>query len=90
MHWIYILYSKKIDKYYIGSSSNVQKRLEFHNSEYNKIWSKRGQPWELVFSHQFETKSDALKAEIFIKKQKSRIFISTLIKDGWDSSISST
>ncbi|RUA30101.1 MAG: GIY-YIG nuclease family protein, partial [Bacteroidetes bacterium] len=35
MHWIYILYSQKIDKYYIGSSSNVQKRLEFHNSEYN-------------------------------------------------------
>ena len=83
MHWIYILYSTKIDKYYIGASSNVQNRLKFHNSDYNKIWSKRGKPWELVFSHKFETKKDALKAEIFIKKQKNRNFITKLIDEGW-------
>ncbi len=83
MYWVYILYSEKIDKYYIGSTSNLQNRVEFHNSAKNKIWSKRGQPWEIVFEHVFESKKDALKAEKFIKKQKSRKFIQKLVNDGW-------
>ena len=84
MYYIYILYSKGIEKYYIGSTSNVENRLAFHNSEYNKIWSKRGRPWELVYSHEFSTKKEALVAERFIKKQKSRAFIKKLIAQGWD------
>ena len=83
MHWVYILYSKKIDKFYIGSSSNVENRIAFHNSAQNRIWSKRGQPWKKVFQHEFETKKEALKAEIFIKKQKSRKFIQKLVDEGW-------
>ena len=83
MHWIYILYSKKIDKFYIGSSADVDKRLAFHNSDYNKIWSKRGQPWEIVFRHKFQSKKEALMAEKFIKNQKSRTFIQKLIEEGW-------
>jgi len=85
MYYIYILHSLKIDKYYIGSTSNIEKRLSFHNSERNKIWSKRGQPWSLVFSHEFQTKREALSAEKFIKKQKSRAFIEKLIRNGWKS-----
>ena len=85
MYYIYILYSEKIDKYYIGSTSNIENRLLFHNSEKNKIWSKRGQPWGLVFSHEFQTKKEALSAEKFIKKQKSRTFIEKLIHHGWKS-----
>ena len=83
MHWVYILYSSRIDKYYIGSTSNLQNRIEFHNSEQNKIWSKRGQPWEIVFSHQFETSTESIIAEKFIKRQKSRVYISKLIEEGW-------
>ncbi len=83
MYYIYILYSKTIDKYYIGSTSNVENRLAFHNSARNKIWSKRGQPWENVFEHEFESKKQALKAERFIKNQKSRKFIQKLVNEGW-------
>ncbi len=83
MYWTYILYSEKIDKYYIGYTSNIQNRLDFHNSDSNKIWSKRGIPWKMVFSHKFATSTEAIKAERFIKKQKSRTFISKLIDEGW-------
>ena len=83
MYYTYILYSEKIDKYYIGYTSNLENRLEFHNSEKNKIWSKRGQPWEIVFSHKFETSTEAISLERLIKKQKSRSFIAKLIKCGW-------
>ena len=83
MYWVYILYSERIDKYYIGATSNLQNRVNFHNSDFNKIWTSRGKPWELVFSHKFETHKDAFAAERFIKKQKSRVFILKLINEGW-------
>ncbi|WP_188467353.1 GIY-YIG nuclease family protein [Marivirga lumbricoides] len=47
IYYVYILFSVKINRYYIGYSQNPLKRLEFHNSEFNKIWSRRGQPWQL-------------------------------------------
>jgi len=80
MYYTYILYSSKIDKYYIGYSENPEKRLEFHNSEYNKIWSKRGQPWVLKVTLIFDTKKEALQAEKLIKRKKSRAYIEAVIE----------
>jgi len=79
MHYVYILYSSKIDKYYIGYSENPQKRVEFHNSKFNKIWSKRGQPWVLMLTLKFDNKSEALRSEKFIKRKKSRAYIKAVI-----------
>ncbi len=55
-------------------------RLNFHNSELNKIWSKRGKPWDLIITFPFNNKTDALRAEIFIKKQKSTKYIISIIE----------
>jgi putative endonuclease len=41
--------------------------------------TKSGIPWQLVFFKSFDSKSDAIKFENFIKKQKSQIFIKRLI-----------
>ena len=82
MYYVYILYSSNIDKYYIGYSENPDKRLEFHNSEYNKIWSRRGQPWVLKTTIAFDTKTKALKAEKLIKRKKSRAYIEAVINAG--------
>ncbi|KAA3649517.1 MAG: hypothetical protein DWP98_07110 [Bacteroidetes bacterium] len=46
-HFVYIIYSESIDKYYVGKTKSVQNRLKFHNSKLNKIWSKKGKPWIL-------------------------------------------
>jgi putative endonuclease len=56
MHYVYILYSPSDDKYYVGSSSNPEGRLLAHNHPQNKGWTKRFQPWELVFSQAFDSK----------------------------------
>ncbi len=81
-HFVYILYSEKIDRYYIGYTSDVQKRLLFHNSDKNKIWSKRGRPWKLMITIPYEDKSSALKAEKQIKRMKSKKYIEDVIKNG--------
>ncbi len=81
MYFVYILYSKSINKFYVGYSENPENRLEFHNSELNNIWSKRGKPWELKSTFCFQNKTDALRAEKFIKKQKSTMYIKTIIEE---------
>ena len=83
-HYVYILYSDSIRKYYIGYSSEPEKRLEFHNSSSNKIWSKRGQPWVLKRTFLFTDKPTALKAEKFIKRMKSKSFIEKIVENGFD------
>ena len=80
---VYILYSKKIDKYYVGKSSEPYKRLQYHNQISSKMWSKRGQPWELKCVLEFKDDGEASKAERLIKRQKSRKVIESIIEGGW-------
>ena len=54
---------------YVGSTNNLEKRLHNHNhlksgAHYTKI----RRPVSLKYSESFETKSEALKREITIKK----------------------
>jgi len=82
-YFVYILYSSKIDRYYVGFSTDVNNRLSYHSSvTYNRIWTKRGIPWDLKFKQAFADKRSALKAEKYIKRMKSRVFIENLIKNG--------
>ena len=79
MFTVYILYSKSIDRYYVGYTENLELRLQRHNSGWGK-YSKRGIPWALVYSESFSSKSEAIKREKEIKLKKSRKYIEYLIK----------
>jgi len=80
MFYTYILYSESIDHYYTGYTSvGVAKRLKKHNRGGNRS-TKAGIPWEVVYCKNFVTKTEAIKWENFIKRQKSRAFIEKLIK----------
>ncbi|MBD3275240.1 MAG: GIY-YIG nuclease family protein [Candidatus Marinimicrobia bacterium] len=78
MYFLYILYSEKLDKYYIGSTSDIVKRIERHNEGWGRF-TKGGIPWELIYTEEYSNKSEALKRERYIKKKKSRDFIENLI-----------
>lgn len=62
MWFVYILYSKRIDKYYIGITDNLELRLERHNQGWGKF-TKGGIPWKLVYSEKFASKQEAMKRE---------------------------
>ena len=79
MSHTYILFSEKLNKYYIGSTTDLERRLIDHNRGKEKFTS-LGVPWILVYNEAFELLKDARKRELYIKKQKSRIFIENLIK----------
>ena len=79
MFTTYILYSKTSDIYYVGSTGNLTDRLNRHNSG-RSTFTKRGIPWVMAYKKEYQSKSEAYQAELYIKAQKSRKFIEDLIQ----------
>lgn len=71
MYYVYIIFSKKLKKKYIGSTSNLKTRLHKHNSRKSKFTS-RGVPWCLLYYEAFLNKSDAIREELFLKSGRGR------------------
>jgi hypothetical protein len=55
-YFVYILYSEKLDRYYIGSTGNPEDRLRKHNRSKNGFTS-TGKPWKLVYKEIYVTKT---------------------------------
>ena len=68
MYKVYILYSSILDKFYIGQTEDLERRLEEHNRG-KTSFSARGMPWTLVYSKECSSRSEAIKLEKFIKKR---------------------
>jgi putative endonuclease len=64
MFFIYILQSQNDNSYYIGHSSDIRKRIEYHNQGLSKYTSKKI-PWKLVYIETFSTKKDATDENCF-------------------------
>jgi len=80
MFYIYIIYSKSIDKYYVGSCHDIDKRLQDHLNSRSKF-TKVAKDWELKYTETFSTRSEVCQRETQIKKMKSRIYIQKLIEN---------
>ena len=63
----YILQSELDESFYIGYTSDLKRRLEYHNSGKSKFTSKKI-PWKIVYFERFDSKSKAIKRENFFKK----------------------
>jgi putative endonuclease len=83
MYYVYILYSVSADKFYIGQTGDVQKRLEEHNHPLvNSKFTAKYLPWELkMYFPVNENRGDAMKVEGFLKDQKSRKFVLKLVEN---------
>ena len=79
-YFTYILYSNTKNRYYTGSTSDIDKRLERHNNGATPS-TKPGRPWKVVYSETYSSKTEAIKRENHLKKMKSRLYIEDLIKD---------
>ena len=79
MFFTYILYSEKFNRFYVGHTSDIEKRLERHNKGMvpsTKVYK----PWIVVHIEEFSTKSKAAARELEIKNKKSRHYIESLFK----------
>ncbi len=80
MHYLYIIYSSSIDKYYIEETPNIEIRTQQHNSHYfTKGYTKAATDWKIILAKECNSKQDAIILEKFIKKMKSKKFIQKVI-----------
>ena len=80
MYTVYVLYSGKYDKIYIGYTSDLKQRLLSHNELAKKGWTINYRPWKLIYKEEFTEKELAMKREIELKSHKGRDFIRKLVK----------
>ncbi len=75
-YYVYIIYNIKYDKFYIGQTNNLKRRVIEHNLGKLNYTSKYQEKWILVYKKRVSTRKEAIEYENFLKKQKKiKIFI---------------
>ena len=79
MHYVYIIYSTKLGKYYVGETAlSPDARLDQHNTGMFHKFTKPGIPWALYHTIECVDRSQALRIERHIKEMKSTKYIVNL------------
>ena len=79
MPFAYILFSEKLNKFYVGACIDLNRRLYEHNIGHSKFTS-LGILWKIIYTEEYLTLQEAKKRERQIEKLKSREYIENLIK----------
>jgi putative endonuclease len=81
MYCVYIIFSEKLNRFYIGTTDDFENRLFEHNyttDEYS--YSYRGRPWVKHFVIDNLSSNQAYKIEKHLKGMKSSKYLVNLIK----------
>lgn len=74
MYYVYLIQSLSIpDKKYVGYSTNIEKRLEAHNTGNSLSTSHEG-PWEMIACVAFKDIKKAKEFEKYLKSHSGRAF----------------
>lgn len=79
--YVYILKDEK-DKFYIGSTSDLDRRICQHKQGHTQTTRNMANP-VLVFKQQFDSLDLARKIERKIKNLKRKDYVNKIIKDGY-------
>ena len=71
---VYILYSEKRKRYYVGQTHNIEERFKRHNDGFVPS-IKSGLPWDLKLTIEVKNRSEAMKLEKRIKKRGIKRFL---------------
>ncbi len=69
-HWVYIIRNPE-GILYKGITSDMEKRLEQHNSGDSRFTSGKG-PWEVVYMSEWPSRGDAQREERRVKRLNRR------------------
>ena len=76
---VYILYSEKFNKNYTGFTSNLIERFKSHNFLETKGHTLKFRPWIVIYVEFFDSKSEAMRKEKYLKTGVGREFIKNII-----------
>ena len=83
MYFVYLIQSDIDNSFYVGYSQDPNKRLLAHNNG-ESTYTRRKMPWKLVYIEEYNSKSEALKREKFLKAQRNTEFYKKLINESLD------
>ena len=79
-YYVYVLLSKLDDKFYIGFTEDLRKRLQEHNDG-KSFATKCRRPFELIFYEAYRNKYDALRREKYFKSTKGKTSLKSMLKE---------
>tara|TARA_B100000886_G_C20401460_1_gene482776 strand:+ start:182 stop:430 length:249 start_codon:yes stop_codon:yes gene_type:complete len=69
-YYVYMLKCSGLKKItYVGYTNNLEKRINLHNSGKGAKFT-RGKKWKLIYREKFNTKTEAILRECYIKKNR--------------------
>ena len=77
-YWVYILQNETTGNLYKGQTSDLESRLEHHNTHEPgsmRYTHKQKGPWRLIYSEAYPTRAEAMKRERFLKSGQGREWI---------------
>ena len=80
MFFVYILRNQASRRHYTGYTTDLTQRLGQHNHGITKSTKSRG-TWELIYKESFETKSEAIRREKFLKSGRGREELRRLLNE---------
>jgi len=79
-YFVYILFSEKLNRFYIGQTVNVEERLVQHNSGfYDKASTKVSNDWKLFWKLKCNSKKQAILIESHIKRMRNKVYYQNLV-----------
>ncbi|MEE9189523.1 MAG: GIY-YIG nuclease family protein [Candidatus Neomarinimicrobiota bacterium] len=81
MFYVYVLYSQKFDRIYIGQLSDITRRLQIHNEGFVQS-TKAYKPWKIIYREKCATHKRAMNRERELKSHKGRDFIRKTVANG--------
>jgi putative endonuclease len=79
-YYVYVLRSLNHDFTYIGFSKDLRKRLQHHDAGFVQS-TKAYRPYNLIFYEAYCVMSDAKRREMYLKTNKGKQALMTMLKD---------
>ena len=72
-HFVYLIISLNDKRLisYVGYTNNIRNRLKLHNSSKGAKFT-RGRKWKIIYKKSYNSKSEAMKKEYLLKKDKKK------------------
>ena len=80
MYYVYVLYSKEQDKFYIGYTEDLRRRMAEHNSK-KSLSDRVLKNLKLVYYEACKAKRDAMRRELQLKTGFGRKYLRERLKD---------
>ena len=79
MFYVYVIQSRKNNKWYTGKTNDLRKRFKQHN-EGKSTWTKGRGPWDLIYYEACLNEEDAQTREKYLKTGMGKRYLKNRLK----------